>query len=146
MCAAFPNDQIMQWFDIWNVSNFLEHEELQATGLRESVASLRRELANEATALGGRWDRLVLTGISQGAATGVRTLLRPGMCSAWRAHLTMMRSYATRLCYLNTASMIHLFGRKQPALARYVAGIWLASYVEGVSERRTLVQLAGWSR
>lgn len=74
-CAAFPGDQISQWFDIWNVSNFSEHEELQATGLRESVASIRRILENEATTLGGRWDRIVLAGISQGAATSVHTLL-----------------------------------------------------------------------
>lgn len=74
-CAAFPGDKIPQWFDIWNVSNFSEREELQATGLRESVASTRRILASEATLLGGQWDRLVLAGISQGAATGVHTLL-----------------------------------------------------------------------
>lgn len=74
-CAGLPDDKISQWFDIWNVSNFSEREELQATGLRESVASVRLILAGEATVLGGRWDRLVLAGISQGAATGVHTLL-----------------------------------------------------------------------
>ncbi|KAF8846542.1 alpha/beta-hydrolase [Acephala macrosclerotiorum] len=74
-CAAFPGDKMPQWFDIWNVNNFLEREELQATGLRESVASTRRILSSEATVLGGQWDRLVLAGISQGAATGVHTLL-----------------------------------------------------------------------
>jgi len=74
-CVAFPGDKISQWFDIWNVSDFSDHEELQATGLRESVASIRRVLANEVTALGGQWDRIVLAGISQGAATSVHTLL-----------------------------------------------------------------------
>jgi predicted esterase len=74
-CAAFPGDEVSQWFDIWNVSNFLEREELQATGLRESVASTRRILVSEATVLGGQWERLVLAGISQGAAVGVHTLL-----------------------------------------------------------------------
>lgn len=74
-CAAFPGERISQWFDIWNVSNFSDREELQAAGLRESVASIRRILADEAGRLGGRWDRLVLAGISQGAATSVHTLL-----------------------------------------------------------------------
>lgn len=39
------------------------------------MASIRRILADEATLLGGQWDRIVLAGISQGAATGVHTLL-----------------------------------------------------------------------
>lgn len=64
-----------QWFDVWDVSNFSDHEELQAIGLKESVSSIRRILATEATILGENWDRLVLAGISQGAATSVHTLL-----------------------------------------------------------------------
>ena len=74
-CVAFSGEEISQWFDIWNVNNLSDHEELQVTGLRESVASIRRALANEAVMLGGHWDRLVLAGISQGAATSVHTLL-----------------------------------------------------------------------
>ncbi|TVY25260.1 Acyl-protein thioesterase [Lachnellula hyalina] len=74
-CVAFPGDKISQWFDIWNVSNFSDHEELQATGLKESVTNIRRILPSEATVLGGQWDHLVLAGISQGAATSVHTLL-----------------------------------------------------------------------
>ncbi|TVY35183.1 Acyl-protein thioesterase [Lachnellula occidentalis] len=74
-CTTNPGDKISQWFDIWNVSNFSDHEELQATGLKESVSYISRILASEATVLGGQWDRLVLAGISQGAATSVHTLL-----------------------------------------------------------------------
>lgn len=74
-CASFPGDKMSQWFDIWNVNNFSDREELQATGLRESVAIIRRILESEATILGGQWNRLVLAGISQGAATSVHTLL-----------------------------------------------------------------------
>jgi predicted esterase len=74
-CATYPKEKVSQWFDIWNVSNFSEREELQAVGLRESVASIRRILANEAALLDGKWDHLVLAGISQGAATSVHTLL-----------------------------------------------------------------------
>ena len=74
-CIAFPGNKMSQWFDIWNVSNFSEREDLQAAGLRESAASIRRLLSSEATILGGQWDRLVLAGISQGGATSVHTLL-----------------------------------------------------------------------
>ncbi|KAK7753776.1 hypothetical protein SLS62_004141 [Diatrype stigma] len=75
LCAAGPGDRIRQWFDIWNVADFGDREDLQAEGLATSVAAVRRVLAAEAAALGGRWDRLVLAGISQGAATSVHTLL-----------------------------------------------------------------------
>ncbi|RDL39398.1 uncharacterized protein BP5553_03738 [Venustampulla echinocandica] len=84
-CEAFPRHKMSQWFDIWNVSDFSQHEELQATGLRESVASIRRLLVSEATILGGQWDHLVLAGISQGAATSVHTLLNLGLPPAAEA-------------------------------------------------------------
>lgn len=74
-CAAFPGQHMTQWFDIWNTADFSEQEGLQAIGLRESVAGLRAVLEREAAVLGGRWDLLVLAGISQGAATSVHTLL-----------------------------------------------------------------------
>lgn len=73
--AQSPLDRVNQWFDIWNVQNFAEREELQAVGLRGSVQRIRDILAREAALLGGHWDRIVLAGISQGAATGVHTLL-----------------------------------------------------------------------
>ncbi|KAK8089531.1 acyl-protein thioesterase [Apiospora hydei] len=74
-CAAFPGQQMTQWFDIWNTADFSEQEDLQAVGLRESVTGLRAVLEREAAILGGRWELLVLAGISQGAATSVHTLL-----------------------------------------------------------------------
>ena len=74
-CAAFPGDRRRQWFDVWNVSDFRENEKHQAEGLIQSVTAMRRILASEAAALGGRWDHIVLVGISQGAATSVHSLL-----------------------------------------------------------------------
>ncbi|KAK2731922.1 phospholipase carboxylesterase [Colletotrichum kahawae] len=72
---AFPRDKVSQWFDIWNVSNFSEREELQAEGLRGSVSRIREIINQEAQLVGGRYDRIILAGISQGAATSVHTLL-----------------------------------------------------------------------
>lgn len=74
-CAAFPGQAMSQWFDVFNVADFTLREELQAVGLRESVAGLRALLGREAALLGGRWNNVVLAGISQGAATSVHTLL-----------------------------------------------------------------------
>jgi predicted esterase len=72
--AAEPGTTWHQWFDVWNVRDFAEREDIQAPGLRESVGVVRGLVAGEAETLGGRWDRVVLAGISMGAATGVHTL------------------------------------------------------------------------
>ncbi|ROT42040.1 acyl-protein thioesterase [Sodiomyces alkalinus F11] len=72
--AANPIEYISQWFDSWNLQDFSERAEVQVEGLRESVALIRRLLRDEAQLLGGRWDRIVLAGISQGAATSMHTL------------------------------------------------------------------------
>ncbi|KAH7305988.1 phospholipase/carboxylesterase family protein [Stachybotrys elegans] len=73
--VSCPGQQWPQWFDIWNTADFSLREELQAEGLRSSVDRIRQLLAQEAALLGGRWDRIILAGISQGAATSVHTLL-----------------------------------------------------------------------
>ncbi|KAI1765481.1 phospholipase/carboxylesterase family protein [Hypoxylon sp. FL1150] len=62
-CASAP-ETWNQWFDVWDVRDFGAREDLQAAGLREV----------EAAALGGRWDRVVLAGISMGGATGAHVL------------------------------------------------------------------------
>ena len=72
-CASSP-DTIRQWFDVWNVRDFAQNEELQAEGLKEVVPALRGVLADEAARLGGRWERVLLAGISMGAATSVHVL------------------------------------------------------------------------
>lgn len=64
-----------QWFDIWNVKDFSDREEMQTLGLKESVLLIRKVLTIEAGILGGRWDKIILMGISQGAATATHTLL-----------------------------------------------------------------------
>lgn len=68
-----------QWFDIWDHLNLRENEMLQQPGLTESVARVRGIIADEAARLGGRYDRIVLMGISQGGATGMHTLLNLGL-------------------------------------------------------------------
>ena len=73
--SAVQGSEMYQWFDIWNVRDFSDREEIQAPGLKESVANIRRSLATEAVLLDGQWENIILAGISQGAATSVHTLL-----------------------------------------------------------------------
>lgn len=73
-CAA-SSERRSQWFDVWNIHDRTDCENLQADGLRKSVGKIRCILVNEARRLGWRWDRVILAGISQGAALGVHTLL-----------------------------------------------------------------------
>ncbi|KAK0667792.1 putative acyl-protein thioesterase 1 [Cercophora samala] len=63
-----------QWFDVWNTNDFSDNEELQAEGLQESVSGIRELIRQEAERLGGRFDRIVIAGISMGGATSVHTL------------------------------------------------------------------------
>ncbi|KAI1387950.1 phospholipase/carboxylesterase family protein [Hypoxylon trugodes] len=72
-CASSP-ETWPQWFDVWDVRDFTINEDLQAVGLKEVVPAIRRILADEAAKLGGRWDHLILMGISMGGATSVHTL------------------------------------------------------------------------
>jgi predicted esterase len=72
-CASQP-DEWNQWFDVWNVSDFTENEDLQAEGLVGVVPKIREILAKEANDLDGRWDKVILMGISMGSATSVHTL------------------------------------------------------------------------
>ncbi|KAI0895073.1 alpha/beta-hydrolase [Annulohypoxylon nitens] len=66
-----------QWFDVWNILDMTDREELQALGLKESVESVRRIVRREARKVGG-FDRVVLAGISQGGATAAHVLLHLG--------------------------------------------------------------------
>lgn len=75
-CARPGGPQNMsQWYDVWDHLNLKDNEMLQQPSLRESVERVRGLVAEEAAKLGGRWDKIVLMGISQGGATSVHTLL-----------------------------------------------------------------------
>ena len=98
-CAAFPGQTTTQWFDIFNAADFSEQEDLQAIGLRESVASMRAILEREAAILADRWDCLVLAGISQGAATNVHTLLNLNLTTS-RNRMRRLGAFLGFSCWL----------------------------------------------
>jgi predicted esterase len=56
------------------VRDFAEDQDLQVPGLRNNVPALIQVLKQEAASLGGRWDRVILAGISQGAAVSMHVL------------------------------------------------------------------------
>ena len=72
-CISGP-ETFPQWFDVYDVRDFASREEIQLEGLREVVPEIIKILTQEANLLGGRWDKLVLAGISMGAATSLHTL------------------------------------------------------------------------
>ncbi|KUI66841.1 Acyl-protein thioesterase 1 [Cytospora mali] len=105
--AKSPGLHWPQWFDIWNVRDLSKKEELQVEGLKKSVIGIRDVLAYEVERVGGRWDRIVLAGISQGAATCMHVLANidipnggglgaflgfSGLCAFPRETLDEMRS------------------------------------------------------
>ncbi|KHO00305.1 Phospholipase/Carboxylesterase family protein [Metarhizium album ARSEF 1941] len=79
---SFGGNKVSQWFDIWDVRDFSEREEVQILGLRESTDMIRKVLNIEAGILGGHWDKIILAGISQGAATATHALLNLKMPEA----------------------------------------------------------------
>lgn len=94
--ANSPGTVWPQWFDVWNVHDFADQEDLQAVGLREVIPALQSLLADEATLLGGRWDRIVLAGISMGAATGVHILFNLDIPPAAGGKLAAFMGFACR--------------------------------------------------
>ena len=65
--------------------------ELQAEGLKDSVACIRQILESEAALLQGRWHHIILAGISQGAATSTHTLLNLNISASGSATASQRR-------------------------------------------------------
>jgi len=66
------------WFEAHSLTDIYSRCELQKTGLMESVEYLRGVIEHEIQVLNGASEKLLLGGISQGAATGLWALLRLG--------------------------------------------------------------------
>jgi predicted esterase len=66
-------EDIHQWFDIWDVANPGVEKDLQLPGLRESVLQIVNLIRVEATTVGGLRN-IVLAGISQGVVIAIHAL------------------------------------------------------------------------
>ncbi|KAI0099540.1 alpha/beta-hydrolase [Daldinia grandis] len=122
-CASLP-ETWPQWFDVWDVRDFAANEDLQAVGLKEVVSAIRRILADEATLLGGRWDRVVLAGISMGGATSAHVLFNLDVPPAGGGRLGAFIGFSCRC----------------PFSGRGLAGMRDALSLEGVPDHDHVVQ------
>jgi lysophospholipase-2 len=73
------NIDMTKWFDMWRVEDSRDREQMQRTGLRESVAFIRQlvevvELVPSVPA-----ENIVLGGVGQGGATAMHTLFAMGL-------------------------------------------------------------------
>jgi predicted esterase len=110
-CAS-SDETWPQWFDVWNVRDFAENEDLQAVGLGEVVPAIRRILADEAALLDGHWDRVVLAGISMGAATGAHVLFNLDVPPAGGGRLAAFMGFSCRCPFAgrSLAATRHVLG------------------------------------
>ncbi|KAF5625635.1 acyl thioesterase 1 [Fusarium sp. NRRL 52700] len=72
--AAFQED-MPAWFEAHSLTDTTARQDLQIPGIQESVSYIKTLLSQEIHRLGGDASRVVLGGISQGAAVGMWTLL-----------------------------------------------------------------------
>lgn len=85
-----------EWFKFSHSRNISIDEDKQVAGLRAIVPEIKRILSEEATKLGGRWDRLILAGFSMGSATSLQTLLNLHITEADGGHLAAFIGIAGR--------------------------------------------------
>lgn len=69
-CTRFEED-MCTWFDAYSLNDITERQELQITGLRDSVSYILDVLEKEIALLDGRASHVYLGGISQGMATAL---------------------------------------------------------------------------
>ncbi|KAI0531901.1 Phospholipase/carboxylesterase [Xylaria digitata] len=64
---------LKEWFDIWDARNPDERRELQIRGLKDVIPQLVRLIYTEAASVG--LENIILAGVSQGCATAIQTIL-----------------------------------------------------------------------
>ncbi|KAG4256135.1 hypothetical protein FPRO03_05083 [Fusarium proliferatum] len=72
--TAFQED-MPAWFEAHSLTDITARQDLQIPGIKESVSYIKTILDQESQNLGGDTSKVVLGGISQGAAVGMWTLL-----------------------------------------------------------------------
>jgi len=94
------------------VRDFADRENLQAAGLGEVLPSLRLLVNDEAALLGGRWDRIVLAGVSMGAATAVHLLFNLDIPASTGGTLATPMGFSCRCPFAgrDLAGMRNIFG------------------------------------
>ncbi|KAI9170775.1 Acyl-protein thioesterase 1 [Paramyrothecium foliicola] len=73
--SAVFEEHMPAWFEARSLTDVTDRQDLQEPGIRSSVGHVSAVLDGEIERLAGRAEKLVLGGISQGAAVGLWTLL-----------------------------------------------------------------------
>ncbi|EFR04115.1 hypothetical protein MGYG_07122 [Nannizzia gypsea CBS 118893] len=131
-------ENLTAWFDIYSLVNISEKQDLQVEGLKESTAYLLDVIRSEVALLGGRSDRLVLAGMSQGMATALWTLLcSPGLIKGRMGGMVGMSGwlpFADEILDLNPQS------QSQPQSLREMISTQCGEHIQATNEevKRTL--------
>ena len=141
--STFQED-MPAWFEAPSLTDTTAGRDLQAPGIRDSVAYVCRILDDEISSVGGRPEKVVLGGISQGGAIAMWTLLCHG-----QAHAQGLCAFIGASTWLPFAADIEAILSKRPmgssSLARMTAGN-LGSFVEEtVGPLRDGLHQAGWA-
>lgn len=96
-------EEMPAWFEAHSLTDITARQDLQTDGIKESVGYITKIIDDEVERLGGAAEKLVLGGISQGAAVGLWTLL----C---RSHSTRrIAGFVGVSCWLPFAADIQYF-------------------------------------
>ncbi|KAF2465971.1 alpha/beta-hydrolase [Lindgomyces ingoldianus] len=72
-CTPFKEKR-SAWCDTFSLDDLSERKDLNVAGLRDGIHFIKDIIEDEANRLGGRSDRIILGGFSQGAATALWSL------------------------------------------------------------------------
>ncbi|KAI2470471.1 Alpha/Beta hydrolase protein [Annulohypoxylon bovei var. microspora] len=133
-------EELPAWFEAHSLTDVTARQDLQLPGIRESVQHLRAILNDEIVRLDGSADRVVLGGISQGAAIAIWVLLCRDIparrLGAFVGASTWLPFAANVESFLSPSAISHDRNPRSTSLASSEAD----SFVEGMmgALRRTL--------
>lgn len=73
--TIYKRSVIRQWFDDWHLDHTAEHDEMQISGLTETVVFLHDLIRKEVSLVPGGANNVILGGFSQGCATSLVSML-----------------------------------------------------------------------
>ena len=124
-------EEMVEWFDIYSLTDPTLHEELQTEGLQQSITFIHQLIEEEVNAVGGDAQRVVLGGISQGCATAVRAMLSSRKLGAFVGFCGWIPfpSDARDICS-NTDTPVFLSHAKDDKVVDFKLGLQLRSILQ----------------
>lgn len=115
-----------EWFDIYSLTDPSLRQELQAEGLQQSVAFVRRLVEQEISLVDGDAGKIVLGGISQGCATAIRAMLPSPKLGAFVGFCSWMPfpSHVQEICS-NRETAVFLSHAKDDRVVDFEHGLQL---------------------